>query len=248
MINIYSCGCVAEGVPILSRCDTHNGYVCALLPESKVTRPSKYELKGFKLLHMDLYKVLRKIKDNSLDMVLSYPQHDPFYIRTNMRIDAQGRFPNRILEEYYRTLSSEGRIFLIVEYEVLAEALYAMAASGFKINQITTVVSRVIKEPSFLKRKKDKDERKFYVQRAGVLLSKKDTESNLPNIINLKRNADSLLDLFQLSSNSRVFDGSCIHFPFVVSALRKGHRVIGVVDNNKRYSSIVNYLKTKIKS
>ncbi len=244
--NIYNCGCVAYDVPVLTRCEVHNGYVVATVPETKVLRPKTYKLDGFRLIHSDLKKVVHKLQDGFVDLVLSYPQHDPFYVRSHLTPAGTFRFGDKdIFKDYYRVLSDDGSMFLIVEYSVLAEALLACTFAGFKIQQIVNTSSSIIREHLSFHSKKKKDEQSSWLTcRAGVLLSKKGAiVPRLPDEIELKRNADELLHMFQLDASSRILDGSCIHYPFMFSALRNGHKIIGVTENSERYHNIVNYLE-----
>lgn len=234
MLNVYSCGCTARNVPVLSRCETHNGYV-VVVTNGDVPRSSRASRKSkdgrMVILYDSLLGGMGRLRDSSVGLVFTYPDHFPFAARDSVETQAFQDFPDLYFPECRRVLKDDGHVVLIVEHNILSSVVYCGVKAGFKVNSVSTVRMKIKDEPfsqDFLN--------SFYVYKACVVLSPRKSESRL-KVGNVElRNAQKLAEKFHTSG--LILDTSCIHYPFVFAS-KKIAKTVGIVSDNARYKSLI---------
>lgn len=233
MMNVYSCGCTARNVPILTRCSEHNGHV-VVLSNSDVAKDrrasSLSQDRKFALLYDSLLGGMSRVKTDSVGLVFTYPDHFPFVAREAVVTSAFLDFPDMFFPECNRVLRKDGHIVLIVEYNILSSVIYCAVYNNFKVNSVSTVKMEIMDDPighDFLN--------KYQVYKAAVVLSPKNSKSNL-RLGNMRlNNAGRIAERFH--DRGTILDTSCIHYPFVLASHKKAP-TIGIVSDKKRYDSL----------
>lgn len=150
MLNLYSCGCHAEGdFSALSRCADHNGYIVATLEHAR----SRQVIKSGSLTvwHDTLLNNLRRLKDQTFDHIFAYPEHDWFYA---MQFMTPSAWRDQKMELFYhirRLLKPHGYATLIVDYYALHTVLYQSEIHGFDVSLGKPLCKEFIPEPLYAK-------------------------------------------------------------------------------------------------
>lgn len=234
MMNVYSCGCTARNVPILTRCSEHNGHV-VVLSNSDVPRNRRASVlssdRKLAVLYDSLLGGMSRVKSESVGLIFTYPDHFPFVAREAVVTSAFLEFPDMFFPECSRVLRDDGHIVLIVEHHILSSVVYCASCSGFNVNSVSTVRMEIKDEPhsqDFLN--------SFYVYKACVVLSRKKSGSK-KKMGNVElRNAQRVAEKFH--TGGLILDTSCIHYPFVLAS-REIAKTIGIVSDHARYKSLI---------
>lgn len=236
--NVYSCGCTARSVPILSRCKDHDGMVVAVHDEivgDDVATTYRTPDKNLTLVHSSLIAGMKKIKDERAGLVLTYPSHVAFAARDNIVTTSFCDFPDKYFPECYRILKDDGHVVLIVESFILSSVLYCASMAGFKVNSVSLVAMTLMDEPMAAK-----FIREWYYYKHCVVLSKHGDGYTLGNF---KMKATTNIAK-KFNPSGVVVDTSCIHWPFALQSA-KTHKTIGIVSNPRRYTNIVDRAKSR---
>lgn len=234
MLSVYSCGCSARNVPPVSRCLEHNGHVVVSMDRDvpRHRRASKKSKDGRLLLLYDsLQGGMSRLKDNSVGLVLSYPDHFPFAARESVFGSAFLSFPDPYFTECRRLLRDDGHIVLVVEHSVLSAVLYSAAMSGFRINSVSWVRMEIKDLPSgqdFLNANS--------VYKFCVVLAPDTSKSRMTLGSGTVRDGTFIAEKFH--TDGFILDTSCIHYPFVLAS-KKVSKTVGIVSGRYRYRSIV---------
>lgn len=148
MLNLYSCGCYAEGdIPTLSRCEEHNGFIVAVTgkPRTRTTFKSGRIL----LWHDSLEENLKRLPDAKFAHIFSYPDHDVFYAYHHTAPHAWRNAEPVLLQHLKRLLKPGGYATLIVDGAVLHTLLYHAALVGLdaKVNRV--LYKEFVPEPMY---------------------------------------------------------------------------------------------------
>lgn len=219
-INVYSCGCTAIDVSIISECDVHGGHVL-----SAYDRVKRSDQKAFQtddgsaiLFYTNLSEGMRKLSDKSVGLVLTYPDHYHFNVRALLHPKAWAFYVDPFFTFCSRVLKDDGKIFILIEPNVLHCVLFSAFQSGFDL--------------SFLKLLPVSDGFKFaLVFSNGPALS--------TNIVDVKSFEKAALDAF---SSGLILDTSCLHSKFIQHSRTKA-KTVGIVTKECKYSKLKKILK-----
>jgi hypothetical protein len=234
MLNVYSCGCSAVDVPVMSRCVEHNGYVVASI-DNKVEKPEirRSDDKSLTIIHDKLLPSMRRIKEGKVGLIFTYPDHCLFALRDTIDDKLFTTFPDKFFPECDRVLNDDGHIVLIVEGFVLHSVLYCAIKSGFKVNSIS--VCRLLLQDEPLQSKLIQE---YYSYKTCVVLSRSGKGKTIPN---LKLGmVNKIINHFD--PKGIVLDTSCIHRPLIFESC-KTRKTIGIVPNKRRFNSVVDGLR-----
>ena len=238
MLNLYSCGCSATDVPVLSRCKEHNGYVVIVSNNEVPARHrTSFRTKNRKLslLYCSLLDGMRRLRESTVGLIFTYPDHYPFLARDRIDSNNWRDFPDKYFPECKRVLQPDGHVVLIIEHLALASVVYSAIKAGFKIVSQSVVRMVISDEPvdsTFLN--------DFYVYKVCLVLTHRAHDSNKSiGDIQLKNVGRHIANFH---TGGLVLDTSCIHYPVVIAA-HKVTRTVGIVSDWKRY----NALKERIK-
>jgi hypothetical protein len=171
---------------------------------------------------------MRRLKDNTVGLIFTYPDHFPFLARDLIDTKVWHDFPDKYFPECRRILQSDGHIVLFVEQFALASVVYSAAKAGFKIVSQSIVRMAIADEPltsTFL------DD--FHTYKTCLVFVRNGQESNKRiGDIKLKNAERPVLNFYQ---SGLILDTSCIHWPFVMAS-RHVARTVGIVSANKRYA------------
>lgn len=230
-LNVYSCGCTAMDVSVVSTCDEHGGYVVSAT-DDVIGRSDRRSFmtkdKSSILLYADVLGAMRKLKDSSVGLVLSYPDHFFFYVRSLTNDKAFRDFPDSYFTECRRILARDGHIVLVVEPAIITSVVFCAAMSGFQIANQFLIRMRIVDHVET-----DKDSIGDNGYRAVLFFSRtgQDIEHEVRTVKDVRSAALSL------HKSGLILDTSCIHHPFVVSA-RKKAKTIGIVSGRRRYEAL----------
>lgn len=231
MLNVYSCGCTALDVSVVSQCEEHGGYVVAatedVVPQSN-RKAFMTKDKSAILFYTNLLEGMRKLSAGSTGLIFSYPDHFHFYTREFVATEAFRDFPDRYFPECRRILRKDGHIALIVEHTILSSVVYCARLSGFKLDDYFLVpmyISDLSLKHSFVD--------KYATYKAALVFSRNGESSNkkCANLKGFERHALSL------HHKGLILDTSCIHYPFLVKSSKKS-KSVGIVSNYKRYTAL----------
>lgn len=225
-------------VPILSRCKEHNGHVVVVSDLVVPTHErTSYRTKDRRLalLYSSMIDGMRRLKDGTVGLIFTYPDHFPFMARDLIDPTAWHDFPDKYFPECRRVLQADGHIVLFLENFALASVVYSASKAGFKIVSQSIVRMTIADEPltsTFL------DD--FHTYKTCLVLVRKGQDSDKRiGDIKLKNAERHIVNLY---SSGLILDTSCIHYPFVLAG-RKVARTVGIVSDRKRY----NVIKERIK-
>lgn len=234
MLNVYSCGCTAVDVPILSRCAEHDGHV-VVVSRSDVPREQRAskmsEDRQLVYLYDSLSGGLSRLRDESVGLVFTYPDHFPFAAREALGSKEYMEFPDLYFRECKRVLRKDGHIVLFVEHFVQAAVVYAARMSGFIVNSVSLVRMKIKSEPlspTFLN--------DFHVYKSCIVLSRSGSAGNIKlGNVSLSKSY-KLID--KLYNGGLILDTSCIHSPFALVA-KQHAKTVGIVSDNARYKALL---------
>jgi SAM-dependent methyltransferase len=148
MINLYSCGCHAEGdIPILSRCADHNGHIVAALDHAR--NREVYKAKCATIWHDSLPNNLQKIPDASFEHIFAYPEHDLFYAYQFLSPRAWREAKLDLFRHIKRILKPGGYATLIVDFGTLHTVLYQAEMIGLDYRIGKTLFKEFVPEPLY---------------------------------------------------------------------------------------------------
>lgn len=235
-MSIYSCGCTKNNVPILSECEEHGGHVVSA---AKVMPPSSRRAfmtldKSTVLFYADVKSGMSKLKDKTVGLILSYPDHFYMYVRQLLDPESFTRFPDFYFSECFRVLKNDGLVVLVVEPNALCSVLYCAHFAGF--NLVSQELSKLaLRHPNqFFKAS--------YYHRFVLVFSKqqRDVEIRSRTMQELAKTA------LASHTSGLIVDTSCNHQPFLLRG-RKRARTIGIVSVESQFESIKKTLKEGIK-
>ena len=243
MKNVYSCGCSAYDVPIISSCKEHGGNVVSatrnvVMQEDRRSFITKN--KKLALLYDNPHTGLGRLKPESVGLIWSYPDHFDFLVRTLLEPSAFRTYNDRYFSACRRVLRPNGHIVLFVEVSALIAVVYSAMLSGFKVVSQSSVIMRLdddSNEHRFLNNQKR--------HKVCVVFAFNGHHSTADlSSVNPSRCAQDIIDIYQ---DGLIVDTSCIHNPFPLVA-RKVAKTVGIVNDTSRYVAMKRRAKGRKKS
>lgn len=230
-LNVYSCGCTALDVSVVSTCEEHGGYVVSATDDFVPTDARKAFMSDDKqsvLFHTNFIDGMRKLSAGTVGLIFSYPDH--FMYTARELVDARSfvEFSDSYFYECRRVLRHDGRIAILVEHAVLPSILYCADQAGFHVLGNFLVPMHISDLAG-----KHNYQNKHSSFKAGLILSRTDGATVVKS---------SSLRGFEkrvLSNHigGHIVDTSCIHYHFIMAS-RKVSRSIGIVSCSDRYKAL----------
>lgn len=148
MINLYSCGCHAEGdLPVLSRCKEHNGFIIARSGQSR--QREEFNAKSAIVWHDTLENNLCRLPDRSFEHIFSYPEHDVFYAYQMSTGKAWRDAEMPMFRHTKRLLRPNGYATFVVDFGVLHTVLYQAGMVGLDYSIGKILYKEFVPEPLY---------------------------------------------------------------------------------------------------
>lgn len=146
MISLYNCGCYAVGdIPVLSRCEEHNGYVVVCHNQNVGT--DRFVHRDMTLWQGTLLHNLRRLKAEQFSYIFAYPEHNELSASQWMTPDGWLRMRLEWMAHLKRVLKPGGYISMIVEPSVTHTVLYQAALLGLRVDVRPHTTEFFEKEP-----------------------------------------------------------------------------------------------------
>lgn len=146
MISLYNCGCYAVGdIPVLSRCEEHNGYVVVCHNQNVGT--DRFVHRDMTLWQGTLLHNLRRLKAEQFSYIFAYPEHNELSASQWMTPDGWLRMRLEWMAHLKRVLKPGGYISMIVEPSVTHTVLYQAALLGLSVDVRPHTTEFFEKEP-----------------------------------------------------------------------------------------------------
>lgn len=146
MISLYNCGCYAVGdIPILSRCEEHNGHVVVCHNQNVST--DRFVHRDMTLWQGTLLHNLRRLKAEQFSYIFAYPEHNELSASQWLTPDGWRRMRIEWIAQLKRVLKPGGYISMIVEPSVSHTVLYQAQLLGLNVDVRPHTTEHFEKEP-----------------------------------------------------------------------------------------------------
>ena len=146
MISLFSCGCHATGdIPILSRCEQHNG--CVVVAHNMNVKERSFKSERGTVWQGTLLHNLRRLRDEQFSYIFAYPEHHVLYGFNWMTPKAWRDADMEMMYHLKRILKPGGYISMIVDPGVSNTVVYQAAKLRLKIDVRKFTFEYFEKEP-----------------------------------------------------------------------------------------------------